>query len=85
MEPVAKGKIKMAGKIDKLVKAVRVELSEAVLADKEDATVRARACLLHAKRLLDGFLRKEYGYDKDSKVGSAQSGDVPQSHSNCCN
>lgn len=58
-------------KFKELVKKIRLEISEAVVAEKDGENVIARACLLHAKRLLDGFLRKAYKNEKDSKVDSA--------------
>lgn len=45
-------------KFGKLIKEVRLELSEAAVADKEKSYTRARACLTHAKRLLVNALNK---------------------------
>lgn len=61
----------MSEKYRKLITNVRIEMAEAEVADKEGVIVRARACLLRAKRLLDGFLRKAYKNEKDSTVDSS--------------
>lgn len=53
----------MSDKIKKLVKDVRVELSEAAVADKEGANVRVKVCLLHANKMMASFIKKEYGYE----------------------
>lgn len=45
-------------KYAKLVKDIRVELSEAVVADREKAYVRAKACLMNVKKLIDSGLKK---------------------------
>jgi len=42
----------------KLIKDIRLEISEAALADREKAYVRAKACLLHVKKLIEKGLRK---------------------------
>lgn len=46
----------MAKELDKLVKEVRIELREALVADKEKAKARALACLLHAETLIENWL-----------------------------
>lgn len=48
-------------KFDRLIKEVRLELSEAVVADKEKNNTRARLCLEHAKRLLFHELNMKKG------------------------
>jgi len=47
-------------KYGKLIKDIRLELSEAVVADKEKAYARARACLLYVKNLIEkNIVRKQ--------------------------
>jgi len=45
-------------KLERLVKEIRVELSEALIAHKEKAHVRAKACLLHVRNLIDANVKK---------------------------
>jgi len=56
----------MTGKYRKIVTDVRIEMAEVEVADKEGADVRARACLLHAKEIIETFLRKENEDGKNS-------------------
>lgn len=42
----------------KLIKEIRLEISEANAADKERAYVRAKACLLRAKELIEKNIKK---------------------------
>lgn len=45
---------------EKLIKDIRVELTEAVKADRENEHVRAKACLLHIKTIIDKAIPQEY-------------------------
>lgn len=56
----------MSEKVEKLVKDVRTELSEVVVADKESARGGVLACLMHAKELIETFIRKELVHEEDS-------------------
>jgi len=48
----------MSEKFEKIIKDIRLEIAEAVVADKEDFDVRANACLLHVKYLVERYLQK---------------------------
>lgn len=58
----AKGRFRMLEKTEKLVKEVRTELSEVIVANKIGADSTVKACLIRAKKLLGTFLQQEYGY-----------------------
>lgn len=56
----------MSERYRKLITNVRIEMAEAEVADKEGAIIRAKACLLHAKEIIETFLQKESSNGKDS-------------------
>lgn len=55
----------MSEKIEKLVKDVRTEMSEVLVADKANVDSSVKACLMRAKDLIGTFLQKEYGYEEN--------------------
>lgn len=51
-----------------LVKDIRAELSEVTMADREKAYVRAEACLLHIKKLIEQSLKGSNENEKTVEV-----------------
>lgn len=52
-------------KFQRLLKEIRLELSEATLADKEGLYVRAKACLLRIKNVIAKDLSEGEANEKD--------------------
>lgn len=56
----------MSEKVEKLVKKIRTELSEVLVADKKGSDVWARAILLHVRTIIDRELEKGNEHEENS-------------------